>query len=116
MPAETSRAPPRAPGSAPDLRRRSERRACSLAVVLHMAGRDCSATLTDLSPEGAGLQIDTNLALRPGMRLVLMHPRLGGVPGVLRWAMHPRYGIEFETSHHALARLRTLYESLSPSS
>ena len=113
MPAEPMRALPQAARTALDQRRRSARRACGFTVKLRIDGKDCSATLLDLSAEGAGLRTDALLPLRAGMRLMLIHPQLGEVPGVLRWAMRPRYGVEFEATYHALAGVRAVYDSLS---
>ncbi|MCA3555215.1 PilZ domain-containing protein [Aestuariivirga sp.] len=114
MPAQ----PPRAvlPLSHPalDQRRRSGRRACSLAVTVRTGGGDYLARLLDLSADGIALRIDALAPLRVGARLILIHPELCEVACVLRWSMHPRYGAEFQATDRALARIRAFYDSLPP--
>lgn len=114
MPAEPPRVVPSASHPALDQRRRSERRACSLAVTLRTGDGDYLARLLDLSAEGVGLRINTLSPLKAGTRLTLAHPELGEVPCVLRWCTHPRYGAEFEAAGRGLTRIRAVYDSLPP--
>ncbi|PZF76269.1 hypothetical protein DK847_13815 [Aestuariivirga litoralis] len=114
MPAEPPRAVPSASHPALDQRRRSERRACSLAVSLRGGSGTYLARLTDLSADGIGMRIDTLAPLKPGTSLTLTHPELGEVPCLLRWSMHPRYGAEFQATTRVLARIRAYYDSLPP--
>lgn len=97
-----------------DQRRRSERRPCPLAVTVRSSAGDHLARLIDLSSGGAGIRIDTLVALKPGTRFILIHPALGEVPCILRWAMHPRYGAEFQIGSQTVARIGALYDSLPP--
>lgn len=97
-----------------DQRRRSERRRCDLDVVVRAGAGDLSARLLDVSADGFGLRIATLMALKPGARLLVIHPRLGEVPCALRWAMHPRYGAEFTAGRHARGRVHAFYDSLPP--
>lgn len=110
MPANAMRVVP----SSFDLRRRSERRSCPLAVTVRSSAGEHLARLIDLSSGGAGLRIDTLVAMKPGSRFILIHPALGEVPCILRWAMHPRYGAEFQTGSYTLSRIGALYDSLPP--
>lgn len=114
MPAQPLRVVPSASHPTLDQRRRSERRACSLAVTVRTGSGDYLAQLLDLSADGVGLRIDTLALLKPGVRLILIHPELGEVPSVLRWSMHPRYGAELQATGRALTRIRALYDSLPP--
>ena len=98
------------PGFEP--RRRSERRACDLDVVVRTGNGDLPARLFDVSAGGFGLRIATLMALKPGARLLVIHPRLGEVACVLRWAMHPRYGAECLAGSHAQSRVHAFYDSL----
>jgi len=95
-----------------DLRRRSVRRVCNLDVVVRIDGGDIAARLLDISESGLGLSIASLMALKPGVRLLIIHPRLGEVPCLLRWAMHPRYGAECLAGRHALGRVHAFYDSL----
>lgn len=110
MPADAMRVVP----TPNNLRRRSERRACPLAVIVRSTAGDHPARLLDLSSGGAGMRIDTLVPLKPGTRFILIHPALGEVPCILRWAMHPRYGAEFQTGRQTLSRIGALYDSLPP--
>ncbi|MEI7599606.1 MAG: PilZ domain-containing protein [Aestuariivirga sp.] len=110
MPADAMRVAP----SPLDQRRRSERRPCPLAVTVRCNAGDHPARLIDLSSGGAGIRIDTLVALKPGTRFFLIHPALGEVPCILRWAMHPRYGAEFQMGNYTLSRIGALYDSLPP--
>lgn len=85
-----------------------------LGVKMRGPGGDYPARLIDLSAQGLGLRIDSLTPLRPGTRLLLVHPELGEVPCVLRWSIHPRYGAEFQAGSRALGRIRALYDSLPP--
>ena len=95
-----------------DQRRRSERRRCDLPVVVRTGGGDLPATLIDVSAGGFGLRMATLALLRPGTKLLVVHPRLGEVSCVLRWSMHPRYGAEFTAGLHMLARVHAFYDAL----
>ena len=97
-----------------DQRRRWERRPCALTVTVRFVSGEHSARLLDLSAGGAGIRIETLVALKPGTRFVLVHPALGEVPCILRWALHPRYGAEFLPDSRAWARIGALYDSLPP--
>lgn len=114
MPAVTSGTAGSASGSALSQRRRGERRFCDIAVTIRTGGGDFAGRILDLSAGGFGIRIDTLLPLRPGARLLLIHPELGHVPCQLRWAIHPRYGAEFSPGHPANARINALYDSLPP--
>lgn len=95
-----------------DQRRRSERRICDLQVVVRTSGGDMSGRLVDVSAGGLGLRIATLSPLKPGMKLLVVHHRLGDIPCVLRWSMHPRYGAEFLAGRNALSRVHALYDAL----
>jgi hypothetical protein len=95
-----------------DHRRRSERRACDLDVVVRTGSGELPARLLDVSAGGLGLHIATLMALKPGARLLVIHPRFGEVPCVLRWAMHPRYGAECLAGSHAQGRVHAFYDAL----
>ncbi|MCX7351218.1 MAG: PilZ domain-containing protein [Alphaproteobacteria bacterium] len=114
MPAEAFGVMHSATHPARDQRRRSARRACSLDVTVRTGDGDYSATLNELSAGGMGLRIGALMALKPGTQLLIAHPQLGEVPCVLRWAMHPRYGAEFQASSQTLARALALYDTLPP--
>lgn len=93
-------------------RRRSERRGCDLMITVRAAGAEYAARLLDLSEGGAGLGIATLIPFRPGATIRLAGAPLGDVRCVIRWAIHPRYGVEFQGGPQTLERVRALYDSL----
>ena len=93
-------------------RRRSERRLCDLPVVVRTSGGEFLASLLDLSSGGAGLRIATLMPFRPGARFRLVDARIGDIRCVVRWAMHPRYGVEFAAGPQTLARIHAFYDTL----
>ncbi|WP_421695387.1 PilZ domain-containing protein [Aestuariivirga sp.] len=99
---------------APLMRRRSERRSCDLAVRLITGNGVGRARLRDISAEGAGFAADIILALRPGDKLTIEHDQLGSIPGIVRWAAPPRYGVEFQSGGQPMTRLNTYLDALRP--
>ena len=97
-----------------DQRRRSERRACDLRVVVRLASGEVAARLVNISAGGIGAEIETLVPLRPSTQFLLVHPRLGEIPCVLRWAMHPRYGAEYLAARQSLERISAFYDALPP--
>lgn len=112
MPAASFGLAPSASRPAFDQRRRSERRACHDRILLRGHGGELSATLTDLSAGGFGFLTGALTVLKPGESLLLLHPQLGEVACVLRWAAHPRYGAEFQAGSRALRRILAFHDSL----
>ncbi len=93
-------------------RRRSERRPCDLAVVVRTGDGEFPARLLDLSSGGAGLQVATLLPFRAGARFHVVGAQFGDIRCVIRWAIHPRYGVEFAAGPQTLARIHAVYDSL----
>lgn len=97
-----------------DQRRRSERRLCNLDVVVRADGAEFPAFILDISDGGFGLRIATLMTLKPGARLLVIHPEFGEVPCALRWTMPPRYGAEFTGRRSARDRVHAFYDGLPP--
>lgn len=100
--------------STPDGRRRAERRACSLPVMVGTPDGEFRARLTDVSENGVAFRSDSVVVLRPGQRLRVSHPQFGEVACIVRWATPPRYGAEITASGTALAHFKAFHDMLVP--
>jgi hypothetical protein len=94
--------------------RRRERRECNLWAVITTLHGETGARLLNISAGGVGFAIDPVLGLKPGERIMLRQQLLGEVRCIVRWAMHPRYGAEFEPEGRTPPGACTLYDSVGP--
>jgi len=97
-----------------DHRHRLERRTCSLDAGLATAHGEARARIINISAGGIGFTADPVLGLRPGERITVRHANLGELRCTVRWALHPRYGAEFEQAARESGAMRRFYDSLSP--
>ncbi len=98
-----------------DQRRRTDRRDCSLDVIITTRHGDVRARIHNISAGGIGFSIDPVISLKPGDLFTLRHEKLGDVACVVRWSMQSRHGAEFTESGAALASVHAFYDAL-PSS
>lgn len=98
----------------PGQRRRSERRACDLRIAVRIGSGEVGGRLLNVSAGGIGAEIDTLVPLKPGTQFHIAHPQLGDIACVVRWAMHPRYGAEYQAPRQALERISAFYDTLPP--
>jgi hypothetical protein len=81
-------------------RRRSRRNLSILSVRCRVAqGYAPQVWLTDLSAEGCHLVIRAG-ALKPEQRVVIKAQGMEGLPGVVKWVVDTRAGIEFDRPLH----------------
>ncbi len=99
-----------------DSRRRTERRACSLPVMVGTPDGEFRARLTDVSENGVAFRSDSLFVVRPGQRLRIANPQFGEVSCIVRWATPPRYGAEITASGTALAHFKSFHDTLAPDS
>ena len=95
-----------------DQRRRLERRECDLQATASTSHGDARVRVLNISAGGIGFAIDPMLTLRPGDRMTLRHEKLGEIPCLIRWSLHPRYGAEFAFSGKIPAGVSAFYDSL----
>jgi hypothetical protein len=96
-----------------DLRRRLERRDCSLMAGISTRHGEARVRVINVSAGGIGFTTDPVLALKPGDRFTLRHERLGDLRCIVRWGLHNRYGAEFEPPGRTPAGIQAFYDSLS---
>ncbi|MFN4141257.1 PilZ domain-containing protein [Aestuariivirga sp.] len=97
-----------------DLRPRLERRTCDLAARIATVHGEAHARILNISAGGIGFTTDPVLMLKPGEAFIIRHDRLGDVRCQLRWALHPRYGAEFDAAGKASGAVHAFYDSLPP--
>lgn len=95
-----------------DQRRRLDRRECDLQATVGTTHGDARVRILNISAGGIGFTIDPMLALKPGDKITLRHERLGEIPCLIRWSLHPRYGAEFAFSGKIPAGISAFYDSL----
>jgi hypothetical protein len=95
-----------------DQRRRLERRACDVQATAGTSHGDARVRILNISAGGIGFTIDPMLTLKPGDRMTLRHEKLGDIPCLIRWSLHPRYGAEFAFSGKVPAGVSAFYDSL----
>jgi methyl-accepting chemotaxis protein len=87
----TRDAPPRSPTHE---KRRQERRECLSKGTL-LAGKDSVAcTVVNVSQGGGQIIVNSASRLAIGQSVAVSTPDIGAVESVVRWAAHPRYGLE----------------------
>lgn len=96
-----------------DQRRRLERRECDLLATAGTSHGEARVRILNISAGGVGFTIDPILSLKPGDRITLRHEKLGELPCLIRWSLHPRYGAEFAFSGKIPAGVSAFYDSLS---
>jgi hypothetical protein len=74
-------------------RRQHERRAASLGVLIHSAGKIIKGIVTDVSSGGVGLEHVTGLRSGDGVTLQFESGRR--VSGTIAWSMDRRAGVKF---------------------
>lgn len=94
--------------------RRLERRDCDLQATAGTSHGDARVRVINISAGGIGFTIDPMLTLKPGDRITLQHERLGAVPCLIRWSLHPRYGAEFAFAGKIPTGISTFYDSRPP--
>ncbi len=98
------------------LRRRAERRDCSLTAAISTPHGEARVRVINVSAGGIGFTTDPVLGLKPGDRFTLRHEKLGDVRCLVRWGLHNRYGAEFEPPGRTPGGIQAFYDSLSPGS
>lgn len=99
---------------APGLINRQGRRPCHIHAQLSTANRDGHCVVENLSQGGAAISTSSILKLRPGEQILLSSRELGTCAATIRWAAHPRYGIEFDSQGKASEVLKRTYDLLEP--
>ncbi len=94
--------------------RRQERRECDLGCSITTSHGEARIRLINISPGGIGFTADPVLAFRPADQFTLRHTKLGDLRCVVRWALHPRYGAEFDAAGKTSQTVRQFYDSLPP--
>ena len=94
-------------------RRREERRQCCLVGKIRAAFGELPCTIIDVSPHGLRIAITATEDLKPGDGVTISTAEFGAVVGAIRWATHPRYGVELAQSAELPAPLLRFYNSLS---
>ena len=94
-------------------RRREERRQCSLVGKIRAAFGELPCTIVDVSPHGLRIAITATEDLKPGDGVTITTAEFGAVVGAIRWATHPRFGVELAKSAEPPAPLLQFYNSLS---
>ena len=94
-------------------RRVLERRECQSTGVLD-AGEDHAipCTVVNISEGGGGIIINAAAPLAIGRKVAVSTPELGKVETVVRWAAHPRYGLQL-AQDEAPQEYRRFFDSLS---
>ena len=70
-------------------------------------------TIVDVSPHGLRIAITATEELKPGDGVTITTAEFGAVVGAIRWAAHPRFGVELAASAEPPAPLLRFYQSLS---
>ena len=102
------------PGQSPSEKRRFERRGCTSTGALSAKGREFPCTIVNISDGGGGIIVNAASRLSIGDHVVVKTPEIGEVACEVRWAAHPRYGLQLATSASVPDAYRRFFESLSP--
>jgi hypothetical protein len=97
-----------------DHRPRGERRSCRIMARLAVDNRDGHCVIQNISEGGAGVLTDPIVMLRTGQRILITSDELGSLVCFVRWAAHPRYGVEFDSHGRKSQAVRDVYDSLQP--
>ena len=95
--------------------RRADRRRCRIDAGLVTPYGETGAVIMDIGAGGLALLVDPLLTLKPGERITVREKLLGEVRCVIRWGLHPRYGVQFDPPGKTPPGAHRLYESLPPS-
>lgn len=97
-----------------DHRPRLERRLCDLAARISTVHGEAHARILNISAGGIGFLTDPVLRLKPGETFTIRHQHLGDLQCQIRWALHSRYGAEFDEAGKTSGAVRAFYDSLPP--
>ena len=95
-------------------RRSEERRDCWLEGVLHLESRSLPCSVKDLGFGGVGFTLNSANRLKVAASIGIETEPFGRVEGVVRWAAHPRYGMEFPLKARVPKAYLDYFETLSP--
>ena len=93
-------------------RRRQERRECISTGVLCAGDDKAPCTVVNISAGGGGIIVNAASPLAIGRKVLIATPELGEIETVVRWAAHPRYGLQLAQAE-APERYRSYFASLS---
>jgi len=93
-------------------RRRQERRECISTGVLNTGEDSASCTVVNISEGGGAIIVNAASPLAIGRKVVIATPEIGEIETVVRWAAHPRYGLQLAQSE-APQQYRNFFASLS---
>jgi hypothetical protein len=94
--------------------RRAERRRCRIEATILTAHGETGVTIIDIAAGGLALLVDPLLPLKPGERIMVRQQTLGEVRCIIRWGLHPRYGVQFDPPGRTPSGAQKLYGSLPP--
>jgi hypothetical protein len=94
--------------------RRADRRKCRIEAGIVTPHGETGAIILDIAAGGLALLVDPLLTLKPGERITVKQKMLGEVRCVIRWGLHPRYGVQFDPPGRTPPGAQRLYESLPP--
>ena len=94
-------------------RRREERRQCSLVATIRAECGELPCTVVDVSPQGLRVAVWATENLKHGDGVTVTTAEFGAVAGAIRWAAHPRFGVELAQSVEPPAPLLQFYNSLT---
>jgi methyl-accepting chemotaxis protein len=94
-------------------KRRQERRDCLSKGALSLGGENVACTVVNISEGGGGIIINSATHLAIGQKVTVSTQDIGAVESTVRWAAHPRYGLQL-TQQAQPEQYARFFQTLSP--
>ena len=114
---ELARPSPSPGSSSPDHvaeKRRHDRRECASTGALKAETGEAACTVVNVSEDGGGIIINAASRLAIDQQVTVTTPDVGELVCKVRWAAHPRYGLQLAERQGVPPQFRAFLSSLNP--